>query len=139
MGGRWSSLNVGLMASRLGLSFPLSPLSSAALRLRVSEIFKQHPEFTARQVVSSLGSERPGYTRVWRTLRECRRAGTRHSAVQMQMRWQLDGRTVARVRISEICKQHPEITARQVIEKLGTKHSVRVPWVQKIMRECWRA
>src|SRR5260370_16560401 len=127
MGGRWSSLNVGLMASRLGLSFPLSPLSSAALRLRVSEIFKQHPEFTARQVVSSLRSERPGYTRVWRTLRECRRAGARHSAAQRQMRWQLDGRTVARVRVSAIWKHHPEFTARQVIEKLGPKLPVPVP------------
>jgi DNA invertase Pin-like site-specific DNA recombinase len=138
MGGRWSSINVGLMASRLGLPFPPSPLSSAALRLRVGEIFKRHPEFTARQVVSSLGTERPGYTRVWRTLRECRRAGARHSAAQRQMRWQLDGRTVARVRVSAIWKQYPKFTARQVIERLGPKHSLRVPWVQKILRECWR-
>ncbi len=139
MGGRWSSTNVGLMASRLELPFPPAPLPAAVLRLRVREIYKQHPEFTARQVVSSLGSERPGYTRVWRTLRECRRAGAKNSAAQRRMRWQLDGRTAARVRVSAIWKQHPEITARQVIEKLGPKHSMRVPWVQKILRECWRA
>jgi DNA invertase Pin-like site-specific DNA recombinase len=139
LGGRWSSVNVGLMASRLGLSFPPSPLTSHVLRLRVSEIFKQHPEFTARQVVSSLGHEhRPGYTRVWRTLRECRRADAKHSPAQRRMGWQLDGRTAARVRVSAIWKQHPEFTAKQVIEKLGPKHSARVPWVQKILRECWR-
>ncbi len=139
MGGRWSSTTVGLMASRLGLPFPPSPLPAAVLRLRVSEIYRQHPEFTARQVVSSLGAERPGYTRVWRTLRECRRTGAKNCAAQRQMRWQLDGRTAARVRVSAIWKQQPEITARQVIEKLGPKHFVRVPWVQKILRECWRA
>jgi DNA invertase Pin-like site-specific DNA recombinase len=140
MGGRWSSTTVGLMASRLGLSFPPSPLTSHALRHRVSEIFNQHPEFTARQVVSSLGHEsRPGYTRVWRTLRECRRAEAKQSLAQKQMGWQLDSRTAARVGISAVWKQHPEFTAKQVIKKLGPNHSLRVPWVQKILRECWRA
>jgi hypothetical protein len=139
MGGRWSSINVGLMASRLGLPFPPTPLPSAVLRLRVRKIFKQHPEFTARQVVSSLGLERPGYTRAWRTLRECRLACVRHSPTQRQIGWQLDGWTAARVRISAIWKRHPEFTARQIIENLGYEHSVRVPWVQKILRECWRA
>jgi hypothetical protein len=138
MGGRWSSINVGLMASRLGLVFPPTPLPSAVLRLRVGEIFKQHPEFTARQVVSSLGRDRPGYTRVWRTLRECRLAGATHSPAQRQIGWQLDGRTAARVRVSAIWEQHPEFTAKQVIEKIGPEHSVRVPWVQQILRECWR-
>jgi DNA invertase Pin-like site-specific DNA recombinase len=140
MGGRWSSTTVGLMACRLGLSFPPSPLTSQALRLRVDQIFKQHPEFTAQQMVSSLGHEsRPGYSRVWRTLRECRRADAKDSPAQRRMGWQLDGRTAARVRISTIWKQHPEFTAKQVIEKLGAEHRARVPWVQKILRECWRA
>jgi DNA invertase Pin-like site-specific DNA recombinase len=140
MGGRWSSTNVGLMASRLGLPLPPTPLPSAVLRLRVREIFKQHPEFTARQVIASLRPERPaGYMRVWKTLRKCRLAAARHSPAQRQIGWQLDGRTAARVRVSAIWKRHPEFTAKQVIKNLGRGHSLRVPWVQKILRECWRA
>ena len=57
---------------------------------------------------------------------------------QRQMGWRLDRWTAARVRASAIWKHHPEFTAKQVIRKLGPEHSVRVPWVQKIMRECWR-
>jgi hypothetical protein len=127
------------MASRLGLPFPPFPLPSAVLRLRVGEIFKQHPEFTARQITAKLGRERPGYTRVWKKLRECRLAAAGHSPAQRQMGWQLDGLTAARVRVSAIWKRHPEFTAKQVIKNLGPEHFVRVPWVQKILGECWRA
>jgi hypothetical protein len=59
MGGRWYSNNVGSMASRLGLPLPPTPLPSAVLRARVRETWRQHPEFTARQVIESLGTERP--------------------------------------------------------------------------------
>jgi hypothetical protein len=46
---------------------------------------------------------------------------------------------VTRIRISEIWKRRPEFTGRQVIEKLGTEHRVRLPWVQKILSDCWKA
>jgi DNA invertase Pin-like site-specific DNA recombinase len=140
MGGRWSSVNVGLMASRLGLPLPPIPLSSVVLRARVREIWKQRPEVTARQVIESLGTERPaGFQRVWKLLKECRLAAAKRSPAQKRMGWQLDRRTAARIRVSAIWKRHPEFTAKQVIKSLGPEHSVRVPWVQKILRECWRA
>lgn len=139
MGGRWYSTSVGLMASRLGLPLPPTPPPTALLRARVREIWKRHPEFTARQVVESFGTERPvGYARVWKLLRECRLAAAKHSPAQKQIGWQLDRRTVARVRVSAIWKRHPEFTAKQVIKNLGPEHSVRVPWVQQILRDCWR-
>jgi DNA invertase Pin-like site-specific DNA recombinase len=138
MGGHWYSGNVGSMASRLGLPLPPTPLPSAVLRARVRETWKKHPEFTARQVIESLGTELPaGSQRVWKLLRECRLAVAKRSPARM--RWQLDRRTPARVRISSIWKRHPEFTAKQVMKNLGREHSVRVPWVQKILRECWRA
>ena len=133
----WARISRGSTRSARAKS---TPLPSAVLQLRVRKIFKRHPEFTARQVVSSLGPERPaGYIRVLKTLRECRLAGARHSPAQRQIGWQLDGRTAARVRVSAIWKQHPEFTAKQVVRKLGPEHPVRLPWVQQILRDCWRA
>src|SRR5437763_7754201 len=140
MGGRWYSGNVGSMASRLGLPLPPTPLPTSVIRTGVRAIWKRHPEFTARQVVEGLGTERPaGLTRVWQLLRECRLAAAKRSPAQQRIGWQLDRRTAARVRVSGIWKRHPEFTAKQVIKNLGREHSVRVPWVQKILRECWRA
>jgi hypothetical protein len=137
---RFFVTSVGLMASRLGLPLPPTSLPSAALRARVREIWKQHPEYTARQVIENFGTEHlVGYVRVWKLLRECRLAAAKHSPAQKQIGWQLDRRTAARVRISAIWKRHPEFTARQIIKNLGPEHSVRVPWVQKILRECCRA
>ena len=43
--------------------------------------------------------------------------------------------TVTRIRISEIWTRHPEWSARPVIENLGPEHSVRLPWVQKILAD----
>jgi hypothetical protein len=140
-GGRWSSTIVGLMASRLGLPFPPSPLPLAVLRIRVREMFNKNPELTSRQLVSkSLGARGfTGYTRAWKVLRECRSAAAKHSQAQKRTAWQLDRRTVARIRISAIWKRHPEFTARQIIRQLGPEHAATVPWVQKILRECCRA
>ena len=140
MGGRWSSINVGDMAYRLRLRDRSPPMPPEVLRARVQAIWKQHPEFTPNQLRECLGHEIPvGQTRAWKLLRACRLAAAKLSPMQKQMGWQLDRFTAARVRVSSIWKRHPEFTARQVIEKLGLRHPVRVPWVQKVLRECWRA
>jgi hypothetical protein len=58
---------------------------------------------------------------------------------QKQMRWPLDRWTAARVRISAIWKRHPEFTAKQVMRKLEPEQAVRAGFVQRVMRQCWRA
>jgi DNA invertase Pin-like site-specific DNA recombinase len=139
-GGRWSSTNVGLMASRLGLALPPTTLPTAALRVRVREIWRQHPDYTARQIMASCGREhRIGYTRTCKLLKQCWKRAARHSSAQRRMGWQVDGRTAARIRISAIWKRHPDVTAQRVLALLDGEYRVSVPWVRQILRECWRA
>ena len=139
MGGRWSSINVANLACRLGLRDRPARVPREVLQARVPAIWKQHPEFTARQVMEELGPESPlRIGRAWVLLRNCREAAAKHSPAQRRTGWQLDRRTAARIRISAIWQRHPEFTAKQAIRNLGHKHSMRVPWVQKILRECWR-
>ena len=76
--------------------------------------------------------------RVRTLLRECKLAAARSSPTQKQMRWRVDRWTAARVRIGAIWKRHPEFTANQVIRILGSRYAVRVSFVQKVMRQCWR-
>ena len=140
MGGLWAGHQLLRMALRLGIHHPPARLSREVARARVHAIWKEHPEFTAKQLIGSLGLVQPlGTTRAWALLRECRMDAAKRSSTQKQLGWYLDRWTAARIRVSAIWTQHPEFTAKQVIEKLGPQYSVRVPWVQQVMRECWRA
>jgi len=139
MGGHWSSENIRIMAARLGLPAPPTFVKFPVLRVRVRAIWRKHPDFSAAQVIESMG---PAHfveeQRVWKILRECRELAAKNSLSQKRVGWQLDRKTAARIRISAIWKRYPEFTAKQVMAKLGHKHSVGVPWVQKILRECRR-
>jgi DNA invertase Pin-like site-specific DNA recombinase len=96
MGGRWSGEQLLRMAHRLGLHPPPARLSRDVSQARVRAIWKQHPEFTAKQVIESLGPGLPlGETTVWKLLRKCRRAAAKRSSAQKQIGWYLDCRTAA--------------------------------------------
>ena len=141
MGGRWTSTNFGNMACRLGLRHRPFRLPREVLQARVRAIWKQHPDCTAKQVVANLRPEYPplGTGLVWVLLRNCRRAAATHSPAQRQIGWQLDHRTPARISIGAMWQRHPEFTANRVIKNLGLEGSASVPWVQKILRDCWLA
>jgi DNA invertase Pin-like site-specific DNA recombinase len=140
MRGRWSSINVADIAVRLKLREKPIRVARAVLQERVDAIWKSRPDCTASQVVQMLKPEHSICpARACAFLRACREAAAKRSPAQDQMLWQLDRRTAARIRIHAIWKRHPEFTARQVIGKLGPEHPVRLSWVQKILRECWRA
>jgi len=59
--------------------------------------------------------------------------------VHKQVGWPLDRRTATRIRIGELWKRHPDLTGKQVIEKLKLGPDLALEWVQKIMNECWKA
>jgi DNA invertase Pin-like site-specific DNA recombinase len=139
-GSRWSGDRMSRMAIRLRLHHPPGHLRRQVVKDRVNAIWQEHPEFTAKQVIASLGPEYPlGSTRALQLLKECRTAAAKRSSAQKQIGWQLDCRTAARIRISAIWKKHPEFTARQIIYKLGPGPLVTVKWVRQILRECWCA
>lgn len=140
MGGRWSSMNVADVAVRLRLREKRIRVPRKVLQKRVDEIWKQHPDCTARQVIEMLKPEYSiGTTWAWHFLRNSRAAAAQRSACHRLLRWPLDRRTAARIRISAIWNKHPEFSARQVMDRLGPKYAVRLPWVQQVLRECWRA
>jgi len=140
MGGRWSSMNVADIAARLRLREKPVRIPRELLQKRVDELWEQHPYCTARQLIAMLEPEYSiGTTWAWRFLRNSRGAAARRSACHRLLRWPLDRRTAARIRISAIWEKHPEFCARQVMGRLGPKHAVGLHWVQQVMRECWRA
>jgi DNA invertase Pin-like site-specific DNA recombinase len=139
MGGRWSSMNVADIAVRLKLRERPLRVSRKVLQERVEAIWKAHPDCTGQQVVEMLKPQHPiCIARAWTFLRNCREAAAKRSRAHRQAGWQVDRHTAARIRIDTIWKRHPELTAKQVIKKLGSKHSGGIPWVQKILRETWR-
>ena len=126
-------------AARLGIHHPRR-LSGKAARARILAIWKRNPGVTAKQVVASLGLEHPlGIRRALKVLRGCRMVIAKRSSAQKQIRWRIDHRTVARVRVSVLWKQDPELTAEQVIAKLGLQHLVSIKWVRRILHDCWQA
>lgn len=141
MGGRWHAKSVANMACRLGLRVPQpyrQPLN--VLQAGAHAIWKQHPDLTTPQLIAAARPNYPmGSARASAILKSLRRVAAGHCAAYKQLRWPLDRRTVARIRIRAIWKQRPELTARQIIEALGpVAHSVSVPWVQRLLRGCWR-
>jgi DNA invertase Pin-like site-specific DNA recombinase len=140
MGARWSSTNVANMASRLKLRDRPPRVSLEVLQSRVQAVWHRHPEFTARQVIASLKPEYTlyvGRTRV--LLSNCRRAASGRCLPRRRPQWRLDGKTAARLRIHEIWRRDPKLTAKQVIRQLSHKHLEKIAWVQKILRQCVRA
>jgi DNA invertase Pin-like site-specific DNA recombinase len=99
-------------------------------------------------VVAALGRDCDEFTlHIYASLAEQERkmiservkAAIARSPTHKRVGWQFDPKTATRIRISEIWRRHREFTARQVIRRLGAEHSVTVPWVQKILRECSRS
>lgn len=142
MGRSWTGSQLQRMARRLRLNHPPASLRRDVARARIQALWKQHPELTGKQVIASLGLRHQhllGIYRARRFLRECRLAAAKRSPVHKNVGWWLDSRTAERIRISAICKRHPEYTAKQVLKILGPEHSVRLRWVNQVMNECWRA
>jgi DNA invertase Pin-like site-specific DNA recombinase len=137
MGGRWTGAQLRKMALRIGLHHPTRRQQREVRNAQICAIYKQHPNFTAKQVMANM---RPisGYA-ISKVLRKCRQATARYSPAQRQMGWRVDGRTDARIRLNAIWKQNPEFTAKQAMKKLGPKDPVDVKWVRQILRDCWLA
>jgi hypothetical protein len=130
------------MARRLGLNHPPASLRRDAARARIQTLWRQHPQLTGKQVIATLGLRHKHLLGVYRArqlLRECRLAAAKRSPVHKKAGWRLDCRTAARIRISAICKRHPEYAAKQLLKILGPDHSVRIRWINQVMNECWPA
>ncbi len=136
-GGRWSSTSMRATALRLGLPDRLAYLPTEVLQARVDAAWRQHPGWTAQQLIAELGLEcAVGIVRSRAVVRRSRESVTEHHWAQRRLGWPVDRYTAARIRISEIWKRHPGYIAREVIRELGPEHPVRIQWVQQILRDC---
>jgi DNA invertase Pin-like site-specific DNA recombinase len=138
-GRSWKGELLRNMSARLGLNHPLGRLARGIARARVQALWKEHPEFTAKQIKANIGLEHPlGHKRVLRLLRECRRDAANRSPEHKRANWFLDSWTARRIEISAISSRHPDFTAKQVIRRLRSEHVISVLWVRKVMKQCRR-
>jgi len=135
-GARWTGQQLKRMAERLGIDHPIARLSREAGRARVQAIYREHPEYTVRQVKEAIAHPMES-KRVGDYLRECRKAAARQSPVYKRIGWYVDRRVAVRLRIAAIWKRQPELTGREVLRMLGPEHPVPLYWVQRILRDCW--
>src|SRR5262249_27183549 len=138
--GRWRGGQLMMMARRLRLTHPLGHLPRVDARAHVQALWKAHPHYTVKQLIATSGrGNPPGPPPGERLVPALRAAAANRSAVRQEVGWPLDHRTVARIRIGALWKRHPQFTARQVIQALGPGPFMTIPWVQRILRQCWRA
>jgi hypothetical protein len=127
------------MAERLGIKHPRGQIRHERMLTRVSAILREHPEFIAKQVIANVGLEHPlGVEKAWRLLRACRMSAAKRSSMHRKIGWRIDSRTPTRIRISRIWKRNPDLTAKQIIEKLGLAPFTNIRWIQQVMQECRR-
>ena len=141
LGGRWRGHQVQRMARRLGLDHPVAYLTDKLARARVRALWQARPDIMGTEVVALVSQTTPrrfDIRRAWALLQEFRRDAARRSRVHTKAGWTLDRRTTTRIRIGEMWKRRPQLTARQMIHELrpAVPSFVRVKWVQKIMHDC---
>lgn len=140
MGGRWRSFNVAAIAEKLKLREKPGRMPPEVLRQRVKAIWTSHPGCSTQQVMEMLMPDvSVCAAHAKALLRTCRKSAAERSAIHKEIGWHLDERTGARICISAIWSSHPEYTGRRVLKSIGPKHSVPLAFIQKTMRECWRA
>jgi hypothetical protein len=131
MGGRWSRRTVRDIAFRLGFSDRVGYVRGHELQARVNVVFKQHPGWTAQQLIAECGFKHSvGIVRASAAARRARESLARNHWTSRRLNWPVDRHTVTRTRISEIWRRHPEWSAREVIQRLQPGHPVRQQWVQ---------
>jgi hypothetical protein len=136
MGRRWSGHQLARTARRLGLQHPPGYMKNHVVRARVHELWSQNPSCTRDQVVANIGLEHGiGLVRAGAHLRAVRQAAAKRSRAQKRVGWRIDRFTALRIRIGELLKRQPKLLGREVIEKLGLGHSVRIQWVWYVMQQ----
>jgi hypothetical protein len=140
LGGTWRGHHLQRMARRLGIDHPLARMPDKVAREQIRILWERRPDITCKDAVADLGTPHPldgGRTRAY--LKECQQEAARRSFVHRRVGWSLDHRTVARIRVGEMWRRHPEFTAKQVAEKLKLTPDVSLKWVHRILNQCWKA
>ena len=138
-GAGWKGEQLLKMALRLGIHHPRR-MPHPAARSAVRAIWERRPEVSGEEVLAILRPEHIiSVGRVHALLRECRVGAVGRSQIQRQVGWRIDSHTAARVRVSSIWKRHPELTAQQVLERLGPQYTMNIRFVQRTLKQCWVA
>ena len=91
MGGRWSSTSVRRIACRLGLRDRPAYVPTDVLVARARAVWKQHPDFTARQIIARMAPGHPvGIVRAWAVVKRCRASAAKNSRAQRRIGWPVD-------------------------------------------------
>jgi hypothetical protein len=136
---RWTGPQLQRMGIRLKLNHPPSTVPMEVKEARARAIWKEQPEITAQQLMAIVESDHAlGKDYAYKLLKAYRLATAKRSSVHRKMRWRIDCRTPTRIRISQILKRHPKVSAAQVIEELGPGPFRRLHWIRQVIEECRR-
>ena len=136
MGKLWSGHQLKRTARRLRLHHPPGYLKNDVVRAQVQALWEQNPDITINQVISGVDAgHRLGIERASTHLRAVRSAATNKSRTLKRIGWRVDRWTAWRIRIAEILRRQPQLTGKQVMEKLGVAHGVRIQWVWYVMHQ----
>jgi DNA invertase Pin-like site-specific DNA recombinase len=136
MGKLWSGHQLKRTARRLRLHHPPGYLKNDVVRAQVQALWEQNPDITINQVISGVDAgHRLGIERASTHLRAVRSAATNKSRTLKRIGWRVDRWTAWRICIAEILRRQPQLTGKQVMEKLGVGHGVRIQWVWYVMHQ----
>lgn len=110
MGGRWTRRTVRDIALRLGFPYRVAYVPVQVLQARVHALWKQHPGWTAQQLIANLRLEYSvGIVRAWAAVRRSRESVAKNHWAQRRFGWPVDRYTVTRIRRAHIKSDLPPL------------------------------
>jgi DNA invertase Pin-like site-specific DNA recombinase len=132
----WWGSSLQRSVERLGIHHPTRYENIEIAHARVESIMKEHPTITSKQLMEKLGpgKQMPEQS-ARRYLKARRTAAANRSSAYRRMGWKIDHWTGTRIRIGEMMRRRPRITAQQIIEVLGPDYEKKLHWVWNVMNE----
>ena len=136
-GRRWAGGQLVRYANRLGFYPPPGTVPQDKVKEWVRKTLEENPDITAYDLRNTPGLDHPiGVENSFKILKACRMAEVNRNRICKKIGWKIDCRTTTRIRISQLLKRRPTLTARQVILALGPGLYRKQKWIEQVMQEC---
>jgi DNA invertase Pin-like site-specific DNA recombinase len=133
----WAGGQLVRYANRLGFHPPPGTVPQDKVKEWVRKTLEENPYITAYDLRNLPGLVHPiGVENSFRLLKACRMAEINRNRACKKIGWRIDCRTTTRIRISQLLKRRPGLTARQVILALGPGLYRKQRWIEQVMQEC---
>jgi DNA invertase Pin-like site-specific DNA recombinase len=135
-GRNWAGGQLVRYANRLGIYPPPGTVPQDKVKEWVRKTLEENSDITAYDLRNIPGLDHPiGVENSFKILRACRMAEINSNRTCKKIGWKIDCRTTTRIRISQLLKRRPRLTARQVISALGPGLYRKQKWIEQVMQE----